>query len=61
MEKNKRVLLIIVLALALVLGGAGLLYRQLSAGYTPEQLSLAAGEQVPAVSSPAAEEKAEAD
>ena len=54
MEKNKRVLLIIVLALALVLGGAGLLYRQLSAGYTPEQLSLAAGEQVPAASSPAA-------
>ena len=61
MEKNKRVLLIIVLVLALVLGGAGLLYRQLSAGYTPEQLSLAAGEQVPAASSPAAEEKAEAD
>ena len=60
MEKNKRVLLIIVLALALVLGGAGLLYRQLSAGYTPEQLSLAAGEQVPAVSSPAAAEGAEA-
>ena len=59
MEKNKRVLLIIVLALALVLGGAGLLYRQLSAGYTPEQLSLAAGEQVPAVSSPAAGEPAE--
>ena len=59
MEKNKRVLLIIVLVLALVLGGAGLLYRQLSAGYTPEQLSLAAGEQVPAVSSPAAGEPAE--
>ena len=37
MEKNKRVLLIIILALALVLGGAGLLDRQLSAGYTPEQ------------------------
>ena len=54
MEKNKRVLLIIILALALVLGGAGLLYRQLSAGYTPEQLSLAGGEQVPAASSPAA-------
>ena len=61
MEKNKRVLLIIVLVLALVLGGAGLLYRQLSAGYTPEQLSLAAGEQVPAVSSPAAGEPAEED
>ena len=59
MEKNKRVLLIIVLALALVLGGAGLLYRQLSAGYTPEQLSLAAGEQVPAASSPAPEEGTE--
>ena len=59
MEKNKRVLLIIVLALALVLGGAGLLYRQLSAGYTPEQLSLAAGEQVPTASSPAPEEEAE--
>ena len=59
MEKNKRVLLIIVLVLALVLGGAGLLYQQLSAGYTPEQLSLAAGEQVPAVSSPAAGESAE--
>ena len=59
MEKNKRVLLIIVLALALVLGGAGLLYRQLSAGYTPEQLSLAAGEQVPNASSPAPEEGAE--
>ena len=59
MEKNKRVLLIIVLALALVLGGAGLLYRQLSAGYTPEQLSLAAGEQVPTASSPAREEGAE--
>ena len=59
MEKNKRVLLIIVLALALVLGGAGLLYRQLSAGYTPEQLSLAAGEQVPTASSPAPEEGAE--
>ena len=59
MEKNKRVLLIIVLALALVLGGAGLLYRQLSAGYTPEQLSLAAGEQVPTASSPAPEERAE--
>ena len=53
MEKNKRVFVIIVLVLALVLGGAGLLYRQLSAGYTPEQLSLAAGEQVPAASSPA--------
>ena len=59
MEKNKRVLLIIVLVLALVLGGAGLLYRQLSAGYTPEQLSLAAGEQVPAVSSPEAGTPAE--
>ena len=59
MEKNKRVLLIIVLALALVLGGAGLLYRQLSAGYTPEQLSLAAGEQVPTARSPAPEEGAE--
>ena len=59
MEKNKRVLLIIVLALALVLGGAGLLYRQLSAGYTPEQLSLAAGEQVPTASSPAPGEGAE--
>ena len=59
MEKNKRVLLIIVLALALVLGGAGLLYRQLSAGYTPEQLSLAAGEQVHTASSPAPEEGAE--
>lgn len=59
MEKNKRVLLIIALALALVLGGAGLLYRQLSAGYTPEQLSLAAGEQVPAASSPAPEEGTE--
>lgn len=59
MEKNKRVLLIIVLALSLVLGGAGLLYRQLSAGYTPEQLSLAAGEQVPTASSPAPEEGAE--
>ena len=41
MEKNKRVLLIIVLALALVLGGAGLLYRQLSAGYTPAQYLVA--------------------
>ena len=59
MEKNKRVFLIIVLALALVLGGAGLLYRQLSAGYTPEQLSLAAGEQVPAASSTAPGEGAE--
>ena len=59
MEKNKRVLLIIVLVMALVLGGAGLLYRQLSAGYTPEQLSLAAGEQVPTASSPAPEERAE--
>ena len=59
MEKNKRVLLIIVLVLALVLGGAGLLYRQLSAGYTPEQVSLAAGEQVPAVSSPEAGTPAE--
>ena len=59
MEKNKRVLLIIALALALVLGGAGLLYQQLSAGYTPEQLSLAAGEQVPTASSPAPEEGAE--
>ena len=59
MDKNKRVLLIIVLVLALVLGGAGLLYRQLSAGYTPEQLSLAAGEQVPTASSPAPEEGAE--
>ena len=59
MEKNKRVLLIIVLVLALVLGGAGLLYRQLSEDFTPEQLSLAAGEQVPAVSSPAAGEPAE--
>lgn len=55
MGKNKRVLLIIALALALVLGGAGLLYRQLSAGYAPEQLSLAGGAQVPAVSSPAAD------
>lgn len=60
MDKNKRVLLIIVLALALVLGGAGLLYRQLSAGYSPEQLSLAGGAQVPAASSPAADKKTEA-
>ena len=60
MEKNKRVLLIIVLVLALVLGGAGLLYRQLSAGYIPEQLSPAGGEQVPAASSPTAGEPAEA-
>ena len=59
MEKNKRVLLIIVLALALVLGGAGLLYRQLSEDFTPEQLSLAAGEQVPTASSPAPGEGAE--
>lgn len=57
MDKNKRVLLVIVLALALVLGGAGLLYRQLSAGYMPEQLSLAGGEQVPAASSPAADKE----
>ena len=60
MNHKKRVLLIIVLTLALVLGGAGLLYRQLSAGYTPEQLSLAGGAGVPAANSaaesPAAEE-----
>ena len=61
MDKNKRVLLIIVLVLALVLGGAGLLYRQLSAGYTPEQLSLAGGAQVPAANSPAAESAAETE
>ena len=59
MDKNKRVLLIIVLVLALVLGGAGLLYRQLSAGYTPEQLSLAGGAQVSAANSPAAESAAD--
>lgn len=60
MDKNKRILLIVVLVLALVLGGAGLLYRQLSAGYTPEQLSLTGGAQVPAASSPAAEKEKEA-
>lgn len=61
MDKNKRTLLIIVLVLALVLGGAGLLYRQLSAGYTPEQLSLADGAQVPTAGSPAAEKAADTE
>ncbi|MGN0982694.1 MAG: TlpA family protein disulfide reductase [Candidatus Limivicinus sp.] len=57
MDKNKRALLIMVLVLALVLGGAGLLYRQLSAGYSPEQLSLTGGAQVPAAGGQAVDEK----
>ncbi len=46
--KSKRTLIIIVLALALLLGGAALLYDQLARDYAPEQLTIAEGEQVPA-------------
>lgn len=47
--KNKRMLLIIALVLILLLAGAALLYNQLSSGYSPNQLIIESGEQVPAV------------
>lgn len=46
--KNKRMLLIIALVLILLLAGAALLYNQLSSGYSPDQLIIESGEQVPA-------------
>jgi len=45
---KKRTLIIIILVFALLLGGAALLYDQLAGDYTPEQLTIAEGEQVPA-------------
>lgn len=58
MQANKRVFIIIVLVLLLLIGGAGLLYSRLSAGYAPRQLSVEGGEQAPAASAPAGEETA---
>jgi len=57
---KKRTLILIVLVLALLLGGAALLYDQLAEDYAPEQLTIAEGEQVPAAnaqSTPAQDEE----
>ena len=48
MNKDKRILPIIILALVLLVGGAGFLYGRLSSGYSPRQLQIQGGEQVPA-------------
>ncbi len=48
MNKDKRIMPIIILVLVLVVGGAGFLYGRLSSGYSPQQLQVQGGEQVPA-------------
>ena len=48
MNKDKRILPIIILVLVLLIGGAGFLYGRLSSGYSPQQLQVQGGEQVPA-------------
>ncbi len=48
MNKDKRILPIIILVLVLLVGGAGFLYGRLSSGYSPQQLQVQGGEQVPA-------------
>lgn len=54
---KKRTLIIIILVFALLLGGAALLYDQLAGDYTPEQLTIAEGEQVPAENAQSAAEQ----
>lgn len=51
MNKDKRILPIIILVLVLLIGGAGFLYGRLSSGYSPQQLQVQGGEQVPAAQS----------
>ncbi len=48
MNKDKRILPIIILVLVLLIGGAGFLYGRLSSGYSPQQLQVQGGDQVPA-------------
>lgn len=64
MNKDKRILPIIILVLVLLIGGAGFLYGRLSSGYSPQQLQVQGGEQVPAAQAsetPQAEVPAEED
>lgn len=64
MNKDKRILPIIILVLVLLIGGAGFLYGRLSSGYSPQQLQVQGGEQVPAAQAsetPQAEVPAEGD
>ena len=64
MNKDKRILPIIILVLVLLIGGAGFLYGRLSSGYSPQQLQVQGGEQVPAAQSseiPQADVPAEGD
>ena len=55
---NKKILAIIVLALVLLLGGASVLYTQLSDSHTPDQL---AAQEPPAQETPEQDEPAQAD
>lgn len=48
MNRDKRILPIIILLLVLLIGGAGFLYGRLSSDYSPQQLQVQGGEQVPA-------------
>ncbi len=57
MNKDKRILPIIVLVLVLLIGGAGFLYGRLSSGYSPQQLQIQGNGQVPAASSQAEPEE----
>lgn len=64
MNKDKRILPIIILVLVLLIGGAGFLYGRLSSGYSPQQLQDQGGEQVPAAQAsetPQADVPAEGD
>ncbi len=64
MNKDKRILPIIILVLVLLIGGAGFLYGRLSSGYSPQQLQVQGGEQVPAAQAsgtPQADVPAEGD
>lgn len=64
MNKDKRILPIIILVLVLLIGGAAFLYGRLSSGYSPQQLQVQGGEQVPAAQSsetPQADVPAEGD
>ena len=48
MNRDKRILPIIILLLVLLIGGAGFLYGRLSSDYSPQQLQVQGGEQVTA-------------
>lgn len=64
MNKDKRILPIIILVLVLLIGGAGFLYGRLSSGYSLQQLQVQGGEQVPAAQAsetPQADVPAEGD